>query len=91
MGIEWGRRPDVDGPHAPYFQSQRSQRYTDAVAELLDKGLAYRDYGSAEEWKELRETAERAKQPFVTIDDGPPRRRRMQPASSPRGGRPPSA
>ena len=33
LGIDWDEGPDVGGPHAPYFQSQRSDRYEQAVTE----------------------------------------------------------
>jgi len=26
LGLDWDEGPDVDGPHAPYYQSQRSDR-----------------------------------------------------------------
>ena len=27
LGIDWDEGPQVDGPHAPYFQSQRIKKY----------------------------------------------------------------
>lgn len=65
LGIDWDEGPDVDGPHAPYYQSQRSERYAAATAKLLEKGLAYRDYATADEMTALREEAEKAKTQFV--------------------------
>jgi glutamyl-tRNA synthetase len=26
LGMDWDEGPDIDGPHAPYYQSQRSNR-----------------------------------------------------------------
>ncbi|MCO6456789.1 MAG: glutamate--tRNA ligase [Pirellulaceae bacterium] len=65
LGIDWDEGPDVGGPHAPYFQSQRSERYRQAVAQLLERGLAYRDYATTEELQAERDEAEAAKRSFV--------------------------
>lgn len=64
LGLEWDEGPDVDGPHSPYFQSQRSEYYRDAVKQLLQSGHAYRDYAKTEEMQALREAAEKSKQQF---------------------------
>lgn len=65
LGLDWDEGPDVDGPHAPYFQSQRAERYQQAAQTLLEKGVAYRDYARKEELQAEREAAEREKRPFV--------------------------
>lgn len=65
LGIDWDEGPDVGGPYAPYFQSQRADRYAEAARQLLDAGLAYRDYAQPDEIKTEREAAEREKRPFV--------------------------
>jgi glutamyl-tRNA synthetase len=57
LGIDWDEGPDVGGGHGPYFQSQRSGRYTEAVEALLAKGLAYRDYATADEIGAERDAA----------------------------------
>ena len=41
LGIDWDEGPNVDGPSAPYYQSQRTDRYRAAVDHLLEAGLAY--------------------------------------------------
>src|SRR5687767_6764235 len=33
LGIDWDEGPEVGGPFAPYYQSQRSARYQEAAAE----------------------------------------------------------
>ena len=33
LGIDWDEGPEVGGPHAPYFQSQRLERYRGAENE----------------------------------------------------------
>jgi glutamyl-tRNA synthetase len=65
LGINWDEGPEVGGPHAPYYQSQRLERYQDAVKKLLAGGFAYRDYATTEEVKQEREAAEREKRSFV--------------------------
>src|SRR5215471_10864510 len=44
LGIDWDEGADKGGPHGPYYQSQKLERYQAAVQELLNKGLAYWDY-----------------------------------------------
>ncbi len=65
LGLDWDEGPEVGGPHAPYFQSQRGERYRAAVERLLESGLAYHDYATADEVRQEREAAEREKRPFV--------------------------
>lgn len=60
LGIEWDEGPEVGGPHAPYFQSQRTARYQEAVERLLASGHAYRDYARPEELDAERKAAEAA-------------------------------
>ena len=70
LGIDWDEGPTEDGtssrgPYAPYFQSQRQERYRDAVAQLLAGGFAYRDYATSEEVQAERTAAEKEKRSFV--------------------------
>lgn len=46
LGLDWDEGPEVGGPHAPYFQSQRLDRYRAASERLLASGQAYRDAGA---------------------------------------------
>jgi glutamyl-tRNA synthetase len=69
LGIDWDEGPcccaGVDGPYAPYYQSQRADKYQAAVDELLRCGLAYRDFATPEELQAERDTATAGKQTFV--------------------------
>jgi glutamyl-tRNA synthetase len=65
LGIDWDEGPEVGGPHAPYFQSQRAGRYQDAVTKLLASGHAYRDFATTEEIAAERAAAEAEKRPFI--------------------------
>src|SRR5262245_60865947 len=64
LGIEWDEGPEVGGPHAPYFQSQRSARYQEAVDRLVASGYAYYDYTPPEEIEAERKAAEKEKRQF---------------------------
>ena len=46
LGLDWDEGPDVGGPHAPYFQSQRLEQYRAAAERLLTAGHAVRDEGA---------------------------------------------
>ena len=65
LGLDWDEGPEVGGPYAPYFQSQRSARYAEAVERLLASGAAYRDYATGEEIQAEREAAQRDKRRFL--------------------------
>lgn len=54
LGLDWDEGPEVEGPHAPYFQSERKDRYRAAVEQLIEKGKAYRCYCTKEELDEKR-------------------------------------
>src|SRR5262245_24860761 len=49
LGITWDEGPDVGGPHAPYYQSQRNDLYVEAAMKLLVDGHAYPDYMTKEQ------------------------------------------
>jgi glutamyl-tRNA synthetase len=41
LGLHWQEGPGVEGPHAPYFQSQRASFYNDFYKKLEDENKAY--------------------------------------------------
>lgn len=41
LGIDWDEGPRVGGPHGPYEQSRRDERYAAAIARLDAQGLVY--------------------------------------------------
>src|SRR3990170_6482167 len=65
LGLNWDEGPEVGGPHAPYYQSQRLEKYQAAVRKLLEVGAAYRDYATPEELQAERDAAQKAGRPFV--------------------------
>src|ERR1043166_7848208 len=46
LGLDWDEGPDVGGPHAPYFQSQRLEKYQTHARTLVEEGKAYQDAGA---------------------------------------------
>ncbi len=65
LGLNWDEGPDVDGPHAPYYQSGRAERHRAAADELLARGAAYRDFARPEEIQAEREAAQQSGTSFV--------------------------
>jgi glutamyl-tRNA synthetase len=58
LGLTWDEGPGADGPHGPYFQSQRLDKYRDMAARLVQDGHAYYCYCRPEDLKAQREAAE---------------------------------
>lgn len=58
LGLDWDEGPDVGGPHAPYFQSERHERHAAAAARLLTSGHAYHCYCTPEALKSKRDRAQ---------------------------------
>ena len=62
LGLDWDEGPEVGGPHAPYFQSGRIERYREVVAGLVGSGHAYRCFCTPDELKARRALGEAAEQ-----------------------------
>jgi glutamyl-tRNA synthetase len=60
LGLDWDEGPDIGGPHAPYFQSQRVEKYREWVARLVASGSAYYCYCAQEALQAKRQAAEAA-------------------------------
>jgi glutamyl-tRNA synthetase len=60
LGLDWDEGPGVGGPHAPYRQSERLDRYRAAAARLVETGHAYYCYCTPAEIRTRREAAEAA-------------------------------
>lgn len=68
LGISWDEGPQVAGgddvgPHAPYRQSQRMERYAREADRLLDSGYAYRCWCTPDELEAVRREQEARKEP----------------------------
>ncbi len=55
LGIDWDEGPEVGGPHAPYFQSERKAIYREHTERMISSGHAYRCYCTKEELDRQRE------------------------------------
>ncbi len=58
LGLDWDEGPDIGGPHAPYFQSERLGRYRAAAAELVRSGHGYHCFCTQERLQQKRQAAE---------------------------------
>ena len=71
LGMAWDEGPTADasgessGPHAPYFQGQRNDKYEAAAMRLLKEGKAYPDYTTPEQQDAARKQADLARKPYV--------------------------
>jgi nondiscriminating glutamyl-tRNA synthetase len=63
LGLLWDEGPDIGGPHAPYRQSERVERYGAVARALVQRGIAYRCYCTEEELEAKRKVAEAAGRP----------------------------
>ncbi|KAH9947350.1 hypothetical protein B0H21DRAFT_739156 [Amylocystis lapponica] len=59
-GIDYDHGPGKDGPHRPYFQSERLDLYRSYADRLLESGHAYRCFCSADTLAATRERLARA-------------------------------
>ncbi|WP_418063589.1 glutamate--tRNA ligase [Pimelobacter simplex] len=57
LGLDWDEGPEVGGPHAPYFQSERTDLYVDALARLKESSHTYDCYCTTDEATARRKAA----------------------------------
>ncbi|QAY61104.1 glutamate--tRNA ligase [Microbacterium protaetiae] len=62
LKIDWDEGVEKGGPHGPYRQSQRTEIYAEVLAKLIDAGLVYESYSTAEEVDARNAANGRAKQ-----------------------------
>jgi glutamyl-tRNA synthetase len=60
LGLDWDEGPGVGGPHAPYFQTERLDKYRAAGDALVASGHAYRCFCKPDDLKAERAAAEAA-------------------------------
>ncbi|MEQ1826322.1 MAG: glutamate--tRNA ligase, partial [Pirellula sp.] len=65
LGLGWDEGPEVNGPYAPYFQSQRLDQYQAAVTKLLASGHAYWDFARTEELDVQKAKAEKEGKAYI--------------------------
>ncbi|KAJ7596571.1 hypothetical protein C8J56DRAFT_850018 [Mycena floridula] len=59
-GLEYDYGPHKEGPHGPYFQSERLDNYLATARKLLDEGHAYKCFCSADKLASTRERLARS-------------------------------
>src|SRR5215468_4256363 len=65
LGLDWDEGAEVGGPHGPYYQSQKLERYQAAVRELVEKGVAYYDYATTDELAAEKAAAKAENRPNI--------------------------
>jgi nondiscriminating glutamyl-tRNA synthetase len=65
LGLSWDEGPGIEGPHAPYRQSERLAIYDRYTAQLLREGKAYRCFCTADELEAERQKAVAEHRPQV--------------------------
>jgi glutamyl-tRNA synthetase len=63
LGLDWDEGPEVGGPHAPYFESERLDIYHAHARELVEKGAAYECFCSPERLTQVRTEQQKRKEP----------------------------
>ncbi len=63
LGIHWDEGPDIGGPHAPYFQSERKPLHQEWANWLVDHDKAYRCYCTPERLEQVSKEKEARKEP----------------------------
>jgi glutamyl-tRNA synthetase len=57
LGLDWDEGPEVGGPHAPYFQSERGDLYRDALERLAASSYTYDCFCTNEEVEARRKAS----------------------------------
>jgi nondiscriminating glutamyl-tRNA synthetase len=55
LGLSWDEGPDIGGPHAPYKQTDKIDRYSHLANQLISNNLAYLSFETQEELAALKE------------------------------------
>jgi glutamyl-tRNA synthetase len=60
LGLDWDEGIEVGGPHAPYRQSLRTERYREIAAQLVAEGSAYYSFATPDQLEAFRAEAHAA-------------------------------
>lgn len=55
LGLKYDEGPEVGGPHAPYFQSQRMDLYKKVLDQLIEKKAVYRCFCTTDQLEKKRQ------------------------------------
>ena len=67
FSISWDEGPDVGGPHAPYRQSERLEKYQRAAHILVERGYAYYDFDAVVREKDEIKSAYQSKKKLAEL------------------------
>lgn len=65
LGLNWDEGPDIGGPHAPYFQTERKSLYISWAKKLIAEGRAYADPTPSEKINAYRQEDTAKKIPYL--------------------------
>lgn len=65
LGLEWDEGPEIGGPNAPYFQTERKNLYLEWAKKLIEKGRAYADPTDSETIQGYRDADNAKKIPYL--------------------------
>ncbi|MBR5389478.1 glutamate--tRNA ligase [Candidatus Saccharibacteria bacterium] len=65
LGLEWDEGPEVGGPHAPYFQTERKELYLEWAKKLIADGRAYADPTDSDTIQSYRDADNAKKIPYL--------------------------
>ncbi|MBQ7040925.1 glutamate--tRNA ligase [Candidatus Saccharibacteria bacterium] len=65
LGLNWDEGPDIGGPHAPYFQTERKSLYISWAKKLIAEGRAYADPTPSEKINTYRQEDTAKKIPYL--------------------------
>ncbi|MCA1754809.1 MAG: glutamate--tRNA ligase [Spirochaeta sp.] len=68
LGIHWDEGPNQEGPHSPYFQSERQPSYEAAAHALIETGHAYECFCTADRLETMRAEQTQGKSSVVGYD-----------------------
>ncbi len=60
LGLDWDEGIEVGGPHAPYRQSRRLERYRAVAQDFVARGTAYYSFATPEQLETFRKEAQAA-------------------------------
>src|SRR3989440_3205594 len=63
LGLDWDEGPDKSGPHEPYRQSERLDKYREAAARLIKDGKDYQSYSTPQYLEAEHKPAQLQKRP----------------------------
>jgi glutamyl-tRNA synthetase len=70
LGLHWDEGPEINGPCAPYRQSERKEIYLKCAQQLIDQGHAYRCFCTDEELESFKNQSSSGSSAGSTVAGG---------------------